>query len=410
VGEHVRVRISRAAASVVGASLLIASATVPWPARGASAAPTLSSRVSSQYLIDAAHDGHQVDPLFKLPLTVAWSHDMGGEVWYPLIADGKVFVAACNHPDGDYCDDTISAFALDTGRRLWGPVLAGGESMAWDRGILFVSSEGFTEALDARTGRTIWYSDLIGTFVSPPTTFGGVLYVSAFDGSGYSTIDALNESTGAVLWRVPDPGVGTWSAPAVDRSGVYLTFLGGSIRQSWRITRQGTLAWETNPGASGGGGSSDVLHAGLEYIRDFLDPTQDAIVEERSGRVVGTYSFSTPPAVDGDVMFGRGANLALEARDAQTGALIWSNPFRHAARLATVPIVVNGCVVVADVAGIIHVVSEKTGRQLWFGRTGGTSIGWEETGRASGNPGLAEADGHLAFGNDRKIVVFAASP
>ena len=47
------------------------------------------------YQIDATHSGAQYDSVTP-PLTQRWSRDLGGQISYPLIAGGRIFVTVAN--------------------------------------------------------------------------------------------------------------------------------------------------------------------------------------------------------------------------------------------------------------------------------------------------------------------------
>ena len=104
----------------------------PSPAPGPTEAVT--------YQIGVSHDGYSGDSTLAPPLTARWSRDLPGEISYPLIAAGKVFV---------------------------------------------INVDGLLRAFDANTGALAWSTQLSQyLFSSPPTAQGGVVYVGGSGGGG----------------------------------------------------------------------------------------------------------------------------------------------------------------------------------------------------------------------------------
>ncbi|HMG77030.1 MAG TPA: FG-GAP repeat protein, partial [Pyrinomonadaceae bacterium] len=86
----------------------------PGPTPTATPPPTKGTAVA--YQIDATHSGAQFDTVTP-PLARRWSRDLGGQISYPLIANGRIFVTVAT-----------KLYALDevNGATLWGPVDLGG--------------------------------------------------------------------------------------------------------------------------------------------------------------------------------------------------------------------------------------------------------------------------------------------
>src|SRR6185437_12398476 len=92
----------------------------PTPTATPTPPPTVGTAVA--YQIDAAHTGAQFDTITP-PLTERWSRDLGGQISYPLIAGGRIFVTVANQNSYG-----TKLYALDeaNGATLWGPVDLGG--------------------------------------------------------------------------------------------------------------------------------------------------------------------------------------------------------------------------------------------------------------------------------------------
>ena len=86
--------------------------------------------------------------------TQRWSRDLGGQISYPLIVGGRIFVTVANQASYG-----TKLYALDeaNGATLWGPVDLGGtygwSNAAYDAGRVFaVNFDGLLRAFDAASG------------------------------------------------------------------------------------------------------------------------------------------------------------------------------------------------------------------------------------------------------------------
>ncbi|HXI86905.1 MAG TPA: PQQ-binding-like beta-propeller repeat protein, partial [Parvularculaceae bacterium] len=140
---------------------------------------------------------------------------IGGErAWLtapPVAGDGVIYVIDAKAD--------VSAFKMDTGKRVWERKLAPkirekfrikeiltrskpaqigfGGGVALDSGRLFVTSGfGFVAALDAETGKEIWRYKADAPVRTPPTAAGGFIYFVTIT----NQFIALNEDTGDKAW------------------------------------------------------------------------------------------------------------------------------------------------------------------------------------------------------------------
>jgi outer membrane protein assembly factor BamB len=83
--------------------------------------------------------------------------NISGEVFYPLIANGRLFLSFA---DGK---PKLAAYDLQTGAVSWGPLtLPSTVSLAYDSGNLFgLDQNGNVSAWDGATGRALWTVTLI---------------------------------------------------------------------------------------------------------------------------------------------------------------------------------------------------------------------------------------------------------
>src|ERR1044072_6169481 len=114
---------------------------------------TIGSK-SVAYQIDLAHTGSSSEPIVP-PLIRRWSRDLGGQISYPIIADGKVFVTVTNQtPTGGFVGSSLYALNATSGVTSWGPFNLGGthpwSGLAYENGRIFaLNYDGLLRAFDA---------------------------------------------------------------------------------------------------------------------------------------------------------------------------------------------------------------------------------------------------------------------
>ncbi|HEY5011615.1 MAG TPA: PQQ-binding-like beta-propeller repeat protein, partial [Acidimicrobiia bacterium] len=395
------VRVTVVVAVALGAAIGTAGTPAGAAPRRSAASPTAVDSSATAYQINPTHDGRQDDTTFIAPLTKLWSLNLRGTVQYPLIVDGVVFVDVAHHTG---YGTSVSAYGIETGNRIWGPVDIGGTygfgALTYENGRVFaLNFDGVLTALDASTGAVDWSKQMPGqyAFTSPPTAAGGVVYAGGAGSGG--TVYAVDEATGAVNWSA---GVmnGDHSSPAIDSTGVYVSY---ACEQAYSFTTAGALRWHHSTGCEGGGGRTDVLHGGRDYIRDDAGMTP-AILDEANGNSVGSFASVTAPAFDANTMFTLGSGT-VTATDITTGTTEWSNSDGN---YVTAPLVVNGYVIEGAGTGDVHVLDELTGAGVWSGSAGG-GISAPDEHNANGLTGLAEAEGHLAVPARTHLTMFGSS-
>ena len=167
------------------------------------AVPTPPSQDSAvTYQGDVVHSGLQLGDSLTVspttPLTQKWSKTFGGQVSYPLIADGKVFVTIAGNGSGG-TGSQVAALKETTGKVLWGPTTIAGSfdfsAAAYDAGRIYVVDfAGLLSAYDVTTGASDWSTQLPGQydFTAAPTAYNGSVYVSGAGSGG--TVYSINES------------------------------------------------------------------------------------------------------------------------------------------------------------------------------------------------------------------------
>src|SRR5439155_6973216 len=122
-------------------------------------------------------------------------------------------------------------------------------------------------------------------FTSPPTAFGGRLFV---DGSGSGgTLYALDEADGSILWN---QGIenGDHTSPAVGGGGVYVSPVCLWVYKFDPIT--GALIWSYSGDCSGGGGKTPAYSRNRLYVRDPVSSPPGWVFDSRNGNVLLNFS------------------------------------------------------------------------------------------------------------------------
>jgi outer membrane protein assembly factor BamB len=353
---------------------------------------------ATAYQENPTHDGHIADPSFVPPLSKLWSKDLGGSVYYPLVVGNRIFA--------EFAPSTgtasVEALDADTGDVIWGPKAVGGYytyvGITYDDGQVFALNDtGLLTAYNANTGHTNWAKQLPGQymFTSAPTATGGVVYAGGAGTGG--TLYAVDEADGSVNWtqRVMN---GDSSSPAVDGSGVYVSY---ACEQAYSFTVAGALRWHHQTACEGGGGHTDVLHGGLDYIRD--SSYAPVALSETDGSIVDSFAGTQPPAFDDNAIVTTSHGSMTTTR-LSTGKVLWTK----GTTFTVAPLVVNGYVIGGEPNGTISLLDETTGGVAWTGSAGGEIDGSGEGG-PTGWVGLAEAHGLLAVPAGTTLTVFAAS-
>lgn len=399
-------RIGAAFGGLAVAGLVLPATTGMTFAKTASTATTTSNAVA--YQIDARHDGNQRNGILKVStLTRKWSVRLGqsgccnaeaGDVSYPIIAGGRVFVTVENaHSYGG----RLYALSASNGATLWSvglPGTYGFSALAFDRGDLFaLNYDGVLTAFVAKTGHELWASQMPGqwAFTAPPTAYNGVVYVSGAGDGG--TVYAVSESSGAVTWTASVMN-GDASSPAVDGTGVYVSY---DSQQDYGFSLGGQLLWHHQTCCEGGGGSTVVLHGTHVYARGEKYADTPVILSKSTGAQTGSFASLTAPAFGSGYMYTVYAGT-LSAVDPSGSPDHWT--FGRG-NLVTAPVVSGGTVFVGNSTGTVFGVSAASGQRVWTGQAGSVIRGPDEQ-NADVVIGMSVGDGLLVVPAGRILTAF----
>lgn len=243
-------------------------------------------------------------------------------------------------PEGD----TVYAFAVRDGSLVWKFHTDGQDmpsaALIEDK-LVFANGDAHAYALDAKTGKVHWKTDLPGVATMASTTVDdGKAFISICHNAPYTCeTRALEVSTGKTVWTSPFGG--SDCTPAVDGGLVFVN---------------ATTA-ETQPYNPGG---SDTV----------------AALDERTGKTKWTHRFEQGPftyvasaerqiagTAAGGVLYQPIGNIQrVVAFNERTGTIVWST--RTAANVKMSPVVKSDRVYFGDTGGIFYSLDRRTGRIL----------------------------------------------
>jgi outer membrane protein assembly factor BamB len=304
-----------------------------------------------------------------------------GRLSYPVISDGRVFVAR-ERPRA--AGSEVLALALRSGRLLWRRDLgrdARSAGLAVDGGRVVVTRESWYDpgdpsgvlALAPSDGRILWEQGTALFDGTPPVVDGGAVYVNGLNGYGVS---ALRLADGAVLWRATTDS-GASGSPAVAPDAVFVSM--SSCPDVHRLRRSdGAEVWHPENGCHGGGGSVPVLYRDRLYVTESDRPPHGDVYDVRTGAIVGSMQADLTPVFAGDVgvfpqthrpgEWAATFGAKLVARDLKTGRVRWR--FRGDGYLDTAPLIAGRILYVGSGSGWIYGVVLRSGRLVWRARTG----------------------------------------
>lgn len=323
---------------------------------------------SVAYQNNYAHSGRAlVDATLVFPENAAWSVILEGNISYPLVADGKVFVTTL---DSSY---SRKLYALDQsdGTIMWGHGFSGGSyaGHAYDQGKVFAvdSYLDLLIAYDAATGQDTWGAHLPDeyTYNSPPTAANGIVYVAGEGSGSEGILCAVEESNGHVLWTAGTAN-GGHSSPTVSEDGVYVSYPCG-VHKLDLFT--GSSLWHYSSSCSGSIGTTAAYANNLLYVRG---DSSNKIFNSATGNVVGNFTSNSIPALSAQAGFFLNGNI-LQGMDLISQEIKWN--FTGDGGIASAPVVINDVVIAGSISGNVYAVDAITGAQIWTGNAGNTISG-----------------------------------
>lgn len=220
----------------------------------------------------------------------AWTVDVGTGNAGPVVVGGVVYLW---HRVGD--DDTLTAFAADTGKEKWaykatvrGPDGPQSAPLVAGDTVFALGFAGKLHAVNTKTGEKVWMKDLMKEYTPPEGYFGvgaGLLFVDGKlvvnVGSKGAGIVAFDAATGKELWKATDDPP-SYSTPT-------LTDIGGKSH-AVVFTRTGVVVLSVEDGK-------------VKYA------------QRHRARIEASVNAATPLVSDGQV---------FATSSYQTGAALWT--------------------------------------------------------------------------------------
>lgn len=321
-------------------------------------------------------------------LAVAWRSDAGrgsdrrsALTTAPVASERAVFTLDAAQ--------TVHAFDLTTGGRLWSEELksgnrrdqigiGGGLAVAGDN-LIVASGFGFVAAHDTATGAMIWKRDMEAPMTGSPTIKDGRIFVT----SNNNELFALDLETGEVDWSdqaIAEPArvLGSPSPAAVEdivvspySSGEVIAYLASNGRRLWTdaLSRPGRF---TPISAINDIAARPLLAGGLVIAANQSGVT--AAIDGRSGQRVWAQAIGSTqaPALVGEYLFIAGVDGQIAALNAGTGAVYWVRQLRRfrdeddqKGRVTYAgPIVASGRVILVSSLGEVLALDPQTGETL----------------------------------------------
>ena len=291
-------------------------------------------------------------------------------------------------------DGLVQAVSVAAGKKIWSVLLPEkgssrrvgtiGSGLALDDGRLFVSlGTGEVVALDDNTGAELWRVNLNSPVRSAPTVYGGRIFVITADNKLY----ALAQDDGRTLWQhyafFENLSLLGKAAPAIDKGIGVATFASGDV-VAFR-PENGSVLWTESLGAS----RSNYAGMDVNDIRARPIIADDKVFVVSNGGLLSALDLKNggviwereigginQPWLAGDMLYVLSSYQELAALEVSSGKILWINrlsqwadPEKKKNRLIwTGPVMAGSRLILVNSDGKAVAVAPQTG----------TIIGWDE--------------------------------
>lgn len=362
-------------------------------ARSATVAATLPAANSAvAYRITPGHTGvaNSTCP-DSIGLTPLWDVDLGGEVSYPLIVDGKVIVTIQRQGIPDFTTQVV-ALNQQTGAVAWGPFYVAGvgsrqsqANAAYDNGSVFIVGDydlalpfdpanalASIQARSAASGNLQWRKPLFtsgslssssSVAIAAPTALNGLVYTNASAFGAGASVRAFNQANGNTAWTTFS--FNGRSPPTATATGVYLSEACSTFAYD---ALTGAGLWSGNSGCGGGNSDFTTVTDGIVYSSAPGTPFYDAA----TGAQLGTFAQRIPSPIVAGTGYLLGFGFRITATTLATGAELWTYPDGPSpfGSPDVAPILVDDRVIASDGAAV-WALDAATGAVVWSVQTGG---------------------------------------
>lgn len=312
----------------------------------------------------------------RFSLTIAWSCLVGSgtrgyySILHPAVwQDTRLFVA------DRY--GIVTALDIDTGKEIWSInlstytnyplrnnslLLSGGLTVASNR--VYIGSElAKVYMLSAEDGSIVWQTNVAGEVLSSPTVSNNMVLIYTNNG----ILQALNESDGIIKWtialNVPSLTLRGTSSPTTAFGNVIIGSNNGLV--SLILIDNGQLVWQRHIyqlGSTTERACLHAIHATPVIVNDVIYVIayngKLAALELHSGKIIWSQEIgsATDLLVNSDRIFLVDQDDRVIALDSNDGKILWrQRELLH--RSLTSPILYNGCIVVGDSEGYLHLIN-----------------------------------------------------
>ncbi len=297
-----------------------------------------------------------------------WSNGVGdgqGDIYNslkPAIYDQQVYVAAA--------DGSIEAMSLERGKTQWktdlDQLLVGGVGVGSNL-VLVGSASGEVIALNREDGEQLWRADVGGEVLSAPQSNGRMVFVQTFDGQ----LLGLDATNGKRLWsyrnNLPVLTLRGTSTPLLFRDSVIAGFANGRVISFDMAS--GGVQWNTRIALARGDSEierivdidGELLQSGSAiYAVSYRGKV--AALEPGSGRMLWSNEASSHVGMSegfGNI-YVSDADGTVTAFEKKGRGVRWAQT-ALARRKLTGSATVSSYVVVGDVEGYLHALSQVDG-------------------------------------------------
>lgn len=354
------------------------------------------------------------------PLTKAFTFTTGWQNSYIPIDGGRAYAFAYQGgvAGGSNSVKQLDAVNLSTGKLAWSQTLGYQDpsdlTMVVDSGDVFTAVSGeqagtavgdiVLSAINESTGALVWRDTLTEqVFPNSMIASAGVIYL---DGSGDGgTVYAINESNGARKWMVD-----TYDANPLTLAGSALVLTGGGADSCALNTQTGGLLWTRTQYCSGGGqglASYDGTHV---WGEDPGGGNEGYVYNVSTGAVVSRFPGYAPAFGDNEAVHAvddSAGTLQIQAFNPSSMSPLWTftEPGGTTDPMGSMPLLADGYVFAEGSHATVWALNACSGSAVWSGSAGSDAPyeGFDPL------PGLSAGDGYLVAPTQIKFTAFRGS-
>jgi hypothetical protein len=323
---------------------------------------------------DVQHSGENPDETGVPPLCLAWSLavDPGVALGPVVVENGRLYATSA---DRFGKNAPLRVLSVSDGSDLWQYNFGDVYSVGWPSvfsGSVYIANgqpagvygPPLFWATNATTGATQWVAKLSAQWERywPPIRVGDIVYTNA---GAYGGMYGISATDGAQVFFQGLDQYDQWS-PAYFGGHIF-SYIAGKLRKHDPAT--GAILTTVTVPFTWNGWSMQAAPAFGPILAYVIAPPALIAIDTGSDTIAWTAegSFNGTPAVAGGIVYGISAGT-LQARDGDTGTLLWTFPGDTA--LSFPPVVASGYVYVASTKNV-YAVDIATHAQGWTDSVGG---------------------------------------